>query len=172
MGRSSDAVRPLGKRTHIAVGQSVVYVGTADRFEVGVFGLDGRRLRTLTDQVPAIRISPAHVARFVEEQVERLEGEDLRQRQRTFYSDLEYPEAFPAYAAILVDSDDNLWIREYPLPGVEQETWRVYSPDGRRLAALTMPARFRTLEVSRDAVLGVWRDSLDVEYVRVYGLQR
>ena len=133
--------------------------------------MDGRRLRTISDQLAPVRISPAHVTQFVDEQVSRLEG-DARQRQTAFYTGLEYPETFPAYAGLLVDSEDNVWVKEYALPGATREVWRVYSSDGARLSIIPMPPRFRVLEVAGGTVLGVWKDEFDVEYVRVYTLRK
>jgi hypothetical protein len=43
---------------------------------------------------------------------------------------------------------------------------------GRILARVQMPSKFRVQEIGEDYVLGVWRDDLDVESVRVYGLRR
>lgn len=50
--------------------------------------------------------------------------------------------------------------------------WTVYDLAGRPVGRLTTPARFEVHDQGQDWVLGVWRDSLDVEYVRSYRLDR
>ncbi|HEX6938561.1 MAG TPA: hypothetical protein VF158_04055 [Longimicrobiales bacterium] len=40
------------------------------------------------------------------------------------------------------------------------------------MASLAMPPRFHVAQIGRDHVIGVWRDELEVQHVRVYGLRR
>jgi hypothetical protein len=35
-----------------------------------------------------------------------------------------------------------------------------------------MPMGFEVLEIGDDRALGVWRDALDVEYLRVYAIEK
>lgn len=50
--------------------------------------------------------------------------------------------------------------------------WTVYDLQGTPVGRLSTPARFEVHDQGEDWILGVWRDSLDVEYVRLYGLDR
>lgn len=54
----------------------------------------------------------------------------------------------------------------------EPVDWAVYDLDGRRVALVTTPARFELYDQGEDWVLGVQRDSLDVEHVVLYPLDR
>ena len=86
------------------------------------------------------------------------------------YSALQYPARFPAYSAMLVDPDDNLWIEEYRAPGDTQTRWRIYSPAGLLIGTVLTAQSFQLLEAGRNYVLGVWKDQNDVEYVQMYSL--
>jgi hypothetical protein len=44
----------------------------------------------------------------------------------------------------------------------------VYGSDGRMRGALELPADFTVSEIGADYVLGIWRDELDVQHVRLY----
>jgi len=44
--------------------------------------------------------------------------------------------------------------------------WDVFDASGRYLGVVTMPDRFEPLQFLRDAVYGVWRDEMDVQYVK------
>lgn len=70
----------------------------------------------------------------------------------------------------LATSTAYLWVAGDPHPGAEGTTWRVYDLEGRRLAAVTTPPRFVVHDVGPAWVLGVWTDDLDVQHVRLYGL--
>jgi hypothetical protein len=48
----------------------------------------------------------------------------------------------------------------------------VFDPDGSMIARLSMPGGFLPTQIGDDFVLGITRDELDVEHVRLYGLHR
>lgn len=90
----------------------------------------------------------------------------------------------PQYAALLWDALGNLWVRQYDWlqdsnwidqgyrgttgPG----TWWVFDAEGRWLGSVPTPDRLDVSVIGQDYVLGVHRDSLDVERVRMYRLTR
>ena len=45
-------------------------------------------------------------------------------------------------------------------------------PGGAWLGGVEIPADFTVMEIGMDFVLGVYRDELDVEHPRVFGLHR
>ena len=48
----------------------------------------------------------------------------------------------------------------------------MYSPDGLTAATLELPAGLRVVDVTRDHLLAVWSDELDLEYVRSYRIDK
>jgi hypothetical protein len=79
----------------------------------------------------------------------------------------------PAYATGLKgDRSGNVWVPAFEIARGTPTRWSVFDPDGRYWGDLTTPARFRVLEIGDDYVLGVWRDDLDVEYLRKYELRK
>jgi len=46
----------------------------------------------------------------------------------------------------------------------------VFDPGGRWLGEMTLPEGFRVFEIGKDYALGVYRDELGIEHVRMYGL--
>ena len=75
----------------------------------------------------------------------------------------------PAYEQILLDQVGNLWAAEY-LVLDETPVWQVLDPQGSWLGQVAMPPGGRISEIGEDYVLGVWRDEMDVETLRMYGL--
>ncbi|HUP52204.1 MAG TPA: 6-bladed beta-propeller [Longimicrobiales bacterium] len=74
---------------------------------------------------------------------------------------------------VRVTREGHLWVaaRKVPLPG-ESVAWRIHDLSGRLVATLTTPPGFAVHDIGPDWVLGEWRDELDVEFVRLYALQR
>jgi hypothetical protein len=50
--------------------------------------------------------------------------------------------------------------------------WTVFDPEGRYLGDLTVPAGFNVFEIGPDVIIGRWTDDLDVEYVRLYRIEK
>ena len=73
---------------------------------------------------------------------------------------------------VRVTDDGLLWVTA-PMPPAERPShWTVYRPDGTPVAELDTPTHFLPFEVGRDWILGRATDSLDVQYVREYALDR
>lgn len=82
-----------------------------------------------------------------------------------------FPDFFPAFADLRVDDQDRLWARVYARPDAAHAEWVIFER-GRWVARLTVDAAFQLLAIEGDRVIGVWRDDLDVEIVRMYRLRR
>jgi hypothetical protein len=92
-------------------------------------------------------------------------------------------EAVSVFWDFLVDGDDFFWIRDYdprvhaaavgglagPGPG---GTWTVIDRDGRPVTTVELPEDFEPRAIEADHLIGVRRDPLDVESVRVYRIER
>jgi hypothetical protein len=161
--------RHLGKETTVAVGSHSVYVGTGDAFEVAVFSLHGERVGTLREARRPIPVTTAQVNAYIKESIAGAVRANTAGYEQ-FFRGLEWPKVYPAYRKLMVDGSDNLWIEEYPIPGRDNRDWTIYDQSGLKLAMITLPRNFRLVEIGRDYVLGVWRDELDVDYLRVYTL--
>jgi hypothetical protein len=162
---------PFGRATEAAVWGDRFYAGHNERYEI---------IRYTLEAVPEliIRLEHAPVAVTAQDvavlKAERLENADERWRQRTerMFQTMPLPSTFPAFADLSVDADGNLWVLDYTRPGVDERRWTVFSADGRALGSVETPPGVRVLEIGPDYLLGVWQDDLDVQYVRLYRLDR
>jgi hypothetical protein len=78
----------------------------------------------------------------------------------------------PAYSSLLVDDAGNLWLGEYHYDLSPPRRFVVFDRDGRFASLVTMPERFSPRTITRNRVWGVATDSLDVEYVVAYAIER
>ena len=105
----------------------------------------------------------------VAEWEERLQK--MTPQAKAFWTRIPLPDRLPAYEQIILDLAGNLWMAEY-LVLDETPLWQVFSPKGIWLGEVTMPPGGRISEIGQDYVLGTWRDEMDVETVRMYGLEK
>jgi hypothetical protein len=97
---------------------------------------------------------------------------DGEARYRELWSQLEYPDWIPWFKRLLVDRTGHVWLGEYTGRGLDPSRWLVVDLEGRIVARVSTPERFWPMDIGEDYVLGVERDSLDLEWVRMYPLRR
>jgi hypothetical protein len=84
---------------------------------------------------------------------------------------MEAPATMPPLRRMLSDASGWLWI-ELDERNVDVQSWLVIDMTGEVRARLRLPAGLELLEIDVRKVIGLWRDSLGVEYVRVHALDR
>ena len=84
--------------------------------------------------------------------------------------DAPYPEHFPHYDALLMDEGGNLWVRDYRSDRGMPTRFTVFGGNGHLKGTAEFPAEFSPTEIRHGEALGIWRDELDIEHVRLYRL--
>jgi len=168
-GRGS-APHPLGKTPAFALGVDRAYIGTADTFEIEVRSLDGTLLRKMRRPSDDLTITGADIERYIEVLSEDLEAAEEVRSLRVEVNTMPMPETFPAYTRFVLDATDHLWVENYRKPGEERVLWSVFDPQSEWLGEVEVPPRLEVSEIGADYVLGVFRDELDEQSVRLYGL--
>jgi hypothetical protein len=92
----------------------------------------------------------------------------VAERARGAYRALERPEFGPAFRSVMVDAEGWLWAQVYEEPQQATSSWLLFDRDGRGRGSVLMPAGLSVRSIGYGYVAGVWRDELDVEYVRVH----
>ncbi len=148
-----------------------VVVGTQESMEVVVFSVDGRVTRIFRIRGENLNLN----ARDIEQRrtdilntvpdaqrIEMARGIDM----------MDVPRTRPAFGQILVATDESIWLaEEVRYPDIPTE-WTVIGSNGHLLGEITVPEGFFVYQAGVDWVLGVGRDELDVEYVRMYRIRR
>jgi hypothetical protein len=98
------------------------------------------------------------------------------------------PDRVSVFWDFLVDDLGFVWVRPFelgktglyimaqtrgalPSPGTGGD-WLILSPEGVRVGTVSLPADLEPMQITRDAVVGIVRDELGVEYVRVHRVER
>jgi hypothetical protein len=89
------------------------------------------------------------------------------------YRDHPTADYMPAHGTgLIVDVDDNIWVEGFEAPSDSVVEWSIFSPLGQFLGSIGLPSVFQISDIGDDYVLGIWRDALDVESLRVYELTK
>lgn len=78
------------------------------------------------------------------------------------------PSLLPAYDRLLAAADGHVWAQVYESDFASPHAWDVFDAQRRLVGRVHVAAGFYPMEITADAVVGVWRDPSGVEYVRTY----
>lgn len=126
------------------------------------------RSDTLTWMAPDRRVRSEHVDTFKSATRRRFaDNPVLAARLERRWSALPPADSFPALSSISADDQGNVWIQQFLRPGATEQIWWHFGPDGAFRCAIPFPVRFEPSEFRKDAVVGVARDEMGVEFVEV-----
>jgi hypothetical protein len=162
---------PFGRGTQVAVGGSRLWVGDSERYEIRAYTPDGRLERIVRREGEPREVTPAEVGAYRrtwrELTASNPQAAGMADRVA---AELPFPRTHPAFTALRLDADGNLWVCERD--DEEGSAWTVYDPDGRPLGQIVLPPRVQPLDVAGDRFVARWKDDSDVEFVRVYRFTR
>lgn len=163
---------PFGRAPQLAVHGNDFWFGSSDTYEIRYYTGDGALQRLIRAEEPVTPVTDADIQRFTEDRLE-VASEEWRPRLQQMLDEVSFPEMMPAYSNLVADDAGNLWVADYPGPVTEaHDSWNVFDPDGRLLGSVDIPPRFLVFQIGADFVLGLHRDEMEVERVRLYGLEK
>ena len=165
--------------TSVSLGDTSIYVGLPDSYSLIRLDLNGKR--RVSRQLGSLEaVTEVHRARlFAVLANGRMNAQELE-----FLRGLKGATTLPAFgfeplthligeSALLVTDMGGVWLKPFRLPDDPvNPAWPRFDADGFYEGTATMLPRFRPTAVREDVVLGVYRDTTDVEYVRMYALRK
>lgn len=167
-------------------GRGNIYVSRGWPYRIDVVDSRGNPIRRITRAHDSIPVTDA----IVQEVLRRAKAHFDTTSERTGASLYTYevrsrmPRVgfVPVINAMRVSADGWLWVRRYDLvpdpvtlmwsrnAPPQSSHWDVFDPDGRFRWTVTLPPAFSPHAATQNAVIGVLRDELDVQYVVRYDL--
>jgi hypothetical protein len=165
---------PFGREAVWTVHDAHLYYGSNNSFKIAVYDREGGLVRLIRALVPPDSVTESDLADVREAWAADEFRSAWGMRDDPFGS-APIPTTKPPLTRIAIDAAGNVWAgRSESRWSIETDTlpqrWTVFAADGAMLGDIVTPARFRVRDIGGDYVLGVWRDELDVERVRVYAL--
>lgn len=186
-GGTGYARRLFGRSLSVHGRDGLVATGFGDRFQVELRDEVGTLLRSIRVPGRERPVGDADIRRFQEYVMNPYRGNDQERANLEEQLEEARSRTLPAFAELHVDPAGNVWARAYDhrdavafydysagirtveAPRLEEpRRWVVLQADGRYLGEVEVPPRFVVHEIGEDRILGVWRDELDIEYVRAY----
>lgn len=172
-GRASQpALIPFGRVPTAAVSPNYFFFSPQNEFDIQAFHPSGRLVRRIRLGRSPIPVTAFHGEQYIEEIASQVESSGQDAEIRAYLRTLPLPRFFPPHGRLMADVLDCLWVEDFQPPGNETRIWSVFDETGALAGRVTLPDSFDPMEIGPDYVLGVGRDQLDVEYLRLYSLHR
>jgi len=180
--RNGSRYGAFGRMLAVTASADRIFAGETGGDTITVFSSDGEYIATWRHPLPAVPLSAA--ARSYVPEPRRLDdGTVIDPGPYTM------PETYPRFGRLLADLSGKLWVMAYPMLDSPISSWRLKSASyytveeggarwtvldrrGRVVAQVRTPPRLYPLEIGEDYVLGLARDELDVETVRLHRLMK
>jgi RNA polymerase sigma factor (sigma-70 family) len=167
VGPSGLTSPPFERWSYAAVHGGELYVCDGDRSEYRAFARDGALRRVI--RLPNLSLDvPVYVLDSIRDVLTR--GDEFSRGM----AEVLLP-TYPFCSGLLVDGLGYVWLERYHhrfRMSDEPRSWLVFSPDGEWLGQLDFPANFEVFEVDESRVLGMAKDSTEVQTVQVLRLRR
>ena len=163
----------FGNRSHLdALGQRILR-GSTDTMQLEELDMSGSLVRILRIPDYPLDLSAAQIAAERSHVLDRFPPGSTSVL-KTVLEAVPASETRPAYADILVDPSGAIWLELYRGESErdQPQEWLVLDADGTWLGTVGIPDGFNVSDITMDALLGVWRDDLDVEHPQVLRLTR
>ena len=166
---------PLGRRLVTAIGPGIIAHGYNDDGEFHLIGLDGVESNVVRMLAERREITDRERSEAERDFLSRygrnpLSGEDQESLLQEIIQDAPKPRFLPMVDDAVFDSERNLWLRVFEPDPDEEVVWEVHSEEGVFLARVLLPFDLEILEIGRTYLLGLQKDSLDVETVKKFEL--
>ena len=161
----------FGKSSHVATMGRRIFGGANDLMQVQELDMSGSLVRILRIPGYPLDLSAAQIAAERDFLLDRLSpGSPFRQG----FENAPASDTRPAYDDILVDPSGAVWLQLFRGQSEQDQPqeWLVLDTDGTWLGTVEIPDRFTVSDITMEAVLGVWRDELDVDHPQVLRLTR
>lgn len=176
---------PIGSITGSA---SRIFYGWPEAYSISEFNQEGVTSRVISRDWDPVPVTEEDVAWWLtfRDTLAKFQGNDsprFREAYQKQTSIMVYPEFRAPFDELHVDRTGHLWVRNthprydraytsFQVRFPFEWTWDVFDPEGRWLTTLALPSSFRAHDIGEDYILGVWKDDMDLEYVRMYSLDR
>ena len=135
--------------------------------------------RNLAPQEATDAVFEVHLAGILE-MVSGVPAEEVS-RIRQMWRDRRRAPVLPVLRSVHVDATGHLWLAPYYVAGADPPPFEIHAPDGTWLGSVSLPPGLQRafiqyqapyMEIGEDYILGVWTDDLDVQYVRMYRINK
>lgn len=160
---------PFGHRLYVAVGHGRIYVGSGKPYEIAILDRTGTEMGRIRRGFDARAVSAADRQRHRELFLQRVSASSRRAAELELDA-MQFPAEFPTYDALLVDSEGNLWSRNFEWPRDGESEWSVFDTSGAWLGTVKTPTDIEVADIDDSRLVGITQDEAGVERVVIHKL--
>lgn len=172
LGTAREDVRPVlfSPFTYGLAHGDRFYLADSERFWIDGYDRNGDLVRRIGRAWDAVNIDRRFRRAYQEQQLAAAPA-SRRAAVRREMAHAVFADHFPAHEGDLIfDPTGHLWVMHVRVPGEDDRAWSVFSPDGRWLGEVRVPAALRVTDIGEDYLLGVWQDPEGVLTIRSFDL--
>ena len=157
----------------IAVGDSTIWYGDGEHYELRELAPDGRLLRIVRLAREGIGVTQADRTAYRGAVTRQVQGTPRAATMEATLDSSVFADTFPVFDQIVVDDLGNLWVRNYQWFDLGSgKAWTVFDAQGRFLGEVTTPSILEVHQIGADFVLGRMQDDRGREAVYIFGLEK
>lgn len=173
---------PYGRTSTAGRSGDGYYTATGDGYEVRLFDRGHALIRVIRRHGAQREVTADQKAAVIERLERRSDDFEISSHKaalRRALPELSVPDTVPPFGRpnnvwhwplIMFDDAGRMWVPRYRWTAEEEQVWDVFDSTGVFLGPVDFPKRFAPHDIWSDRVIGVWRDSDDVQHVQVYAL--
>ena len=153
---------PFGRESIVAFGPDAhLYGGWNDELDIAVIDLEGKRDRSITREHAPVPVT--------DEDIEAVLAETSDEQMRSSILDADLPQTKPAFTALVVDDQGQLWLQHSVATGDSLSTWSVLNADGTAFGRVKLPTSAALVAIRAGRAYGTLKDAESgAQYVVVY----
>lgn len=158
---------------YMATTRSGFLYGSGEAYRIQEYDDEGRLRRIIRLDRAPVSVGAAQYEAWADTAIARSGNPAaVRVALREHYDGVDLPDTKPTWVELRIGGHGDLWLKAYSSGLDATERWTVFDSAGVWLGELTMPPRFELHQVGEDFVLGIATDTMDVERVALYRLDR
>jgi hypothetical protein len=170
----------FGRRLFGSAAHDRIALATSDSFSVRILDGHGGAIHIVRQRREPMEVRDADYERVRAAMMERFPEGLLPELERGLDA-MPRRETYPAFEGIRLDRAGELWVEESRRPGDDgrpdvtastRPVWQVFDRQGFLIGRVEAPAGLQITDSGPDYILGVAKDDLDVERVRLYRVER
>ena len=168
---SGSGPHPAGRATVFALHANQLFVGTGERFELLVFGLDGALRSIVRGPDVSLEVTDSLKNAYLDLTLARTSPPG-RPAARNRIASMPWPAGRPAFTSLRVDPAGVVWLKRFSIDPGAPERWALFRPATGYLGDIELKPEERLLRPDSAELLLLARDEMDVEHVVVRPLDR
>lgn len=164
----------FGPESRFAVNSERVYYTDGTQPQISAHDLSGRLLGYIRASIQVRPVGEEDIAELEAHALERVaeSREGAAARWRELFAEIPSAKTIPVFGQLLLDSDGNIWVEEYPLPGERDPSWLVFRRDGQLFGRVLFPSVDQVFEIGDSWILAREVDDLGIERLVQHELRK